>query len=107
MMTRRLMQTTEDPFNSQRWMGLFGAVAGFVLVGLVIGRYWPVQPSEDSLLASRPYVDPEILRGSVARLGVSFVSADAYVIPFEIASVLLLAALVGAIVVAWPKAEDL
>jgi NADH-quinone oxidoreductase subunit J len=46
------------------------------------------------------------MSGSVARLGVSFVNPDAYVIPFEVASVLLLAALVGAIVVAWPKVED-
>jgi NADH:ubiquinone oxidoreductase subunit 6 (subunit J) len=76
------------------------------LVAIVVLGYWPVQPSETNFLASRPYVDPEILRGSVARLGVSFVSADAFVVPFEIASVLLLAALVGAIVVAWPKAED-
>jgi NADH:ubiquinone oxidoreductase subunit 6 (subunit J) len=51
-------------------------------------------------------IDPEILNGSVARLGASFVNPDAYVLPFEVASILLLAALVGAIVVAWPKVED-
>ncbi len=36
-------------------------------------------------------------------LGISLVSPNAYVIPFELASVLLLAALVGAIVVSWPR----
>jgi NADH:ubiquinone oxidoreductase subunit 6 (subunit J) len=106
MMTRRLMQAVEPPFNSQKWLGLFGAVVGFVILVVVIGRYWPLQPGTDSFLASMPYVDPEVMRGSVARLGVSFVNPDAYVIPFEVASVLLLAALVGAIVVAWPKVED-
>jgi len=40
------------------------------------------------------------------QLGVSLVSPDAYVLPFELASVLLLAALIGAIVVAWPRKED-
>jgi len=39
-------------------------------------------------------------------LGVSLVSPDAYVIPFELVSVLLLAALIGAIVVAWPAREE-
>jgi NADH:ubiquinone oxidoreductase subunit 6 (subunit J) len=102
-MTRRLMQAVEAPFNSQRWLGLFGAVITFVILAVVLGRYWSPQPTTDSFVAS---VDPEILNGSVARLGASFVNPDAYVIPFEVASVLLLAALVGAIVVAWPKAED-
>ena len=106
MMTRRLMQAVEPPFNSQRWLGLFGAIITFVILAIVIGRYWPLAPSTDNFLASIPYVDPEVMNGSVARLGASFVNPDAYVIPFEIASVLLLAALVGAIVVAWPKAED-
>jgi NADH-quinone oxidoreductase subunit J len=39
-------------------------------------------------------------------LGVSLVSPEAYVIPFELVSVLLLAALIGAIIVAWPARED-
>jgi NADH-quinone oxidoreductase subunit J len=37
---------------------------------------------------------------SVALLGASLVSPDAFVLPFEVASVLLLAAMIGAIVVA-------
>jgi len=39
----------------------------------------------------------------VAELGKALVSTDAYVLPFEVASVLLLAALVGAVVVAWER----
>jgi NADH:ubiquinone oxidoreductase subunit 6 (subunit J) len=77
-----------------------------VIVAVVIVQLWPLTPGTDSLFGARPPVDPELLRGSVAALGRAFVSADAYVIPFELASVLLLAALVGAIVVAWPKEED-
>lgn len=106
MMTRRLMQTTESPFNAQPIAGLVGALVSFMIMVVVILQLWPLTPGEDSLLGARPPVDPEILRGSVAALGRSFVSADAYVVPFELASVLLLAALVGAIVVAWPKEED-
>jgi NADH:ubiquinone oxidoreductase subunit 6 (subunit J) len=36
-------------------------------------------------------------------LGEVLVSPNAYVLPFEVASVLLLAALIGSIVVAWKK----
>jgi len=43
---------------------------------------------------------------SIKLLGVSLVSPDAYVLPFELASVLLLAALIGAILVAWPRKEE-
>jgi NADH-quinone oxidoreductase subunit J len=106
MLTRRLMQTTESPFNSQPVAGIIGAVVGFIILAVVILQLWPLTPGMDSLFGARPAVDAEVLRGSVAALGRSFVSPDAYVIPFELASVLLLAALVGAIVVAWPKEED-
>jgi NADH-quinone oxidoreductase subunit J len=39
----------------------------------------------------------------ISDLGLALVSPDAYIIPFELASVLLLAALIGAIVIAWKK----
>ncbi len=106
MMTRRLMQATEQPFNSQRGLSFVGALASFVIMALVIGQYWPRVPNNELPMASKTIVDDVILQGSVAELGKSFVSVDAFVIPFEIASVLLLAALVGAILVAWPKTED-
>lgn len=40
---------------------------------------------------------------TLTQLGVALVSPDAYVIPFEIASVLLVAAMVGALYAAWGK----
>ena len=41
----------------------------------------------------------------MVELGIALVSPDGYVIPFEVASVLLLAALVGALYVARPQQE--
>ncbi|MDX1415647.1 MAG: NADH-quinone oxidoreductase subunit J [Candidatus Promineifilaceae bacterium] len=106
MMTRRLMQATEKPFNSQRGLGIVGALLTLVIMAFVITQYWPVAPSTEVPMASKTIVEDAIVQGSVAELGRSFVSVDAFVIPFEVASILLLAALVGAILVAWPKAED-
>ena len=109
MLTRRLMQSHESPFNSQPAFGLITAVGTFIVIGITFYQmrgFWPLQPSLDFPLASRPEISADILRGSVERMGQAFVSADAYVIPFEIASVLLLAAMVGAILIAWPKTEE-
>ena len=106
MMTRRLMQATEAPFNSQVWLALFTAVAAFALITTVIVQFWPFTPSTEQFFASRTEVPDSVLQGSVVQLGQAFVSADAYVLPFEIASVLLLAALIGAIIIAWPETRE-
>ena len=109
MLTRRLMQSHESPFNSQPLFGLVTAVATFLVILATFYQmrtFWPWQPSAEAPLASSPEVSADILRGSVERMGEAFVSADAFVIPFEIASVLLLAAMVGAILIAWPKTEE-
>jgi NADH-quinone oxidoreductase subunit J len=106
MMTRRLMQSTESSFNSQWGMGIFTALVAFALLVAVIANFWPLQPSAEQPLASRTVVPDSMLQDSTAALGRAFVSVDAFVIPFELASVLLLAALVGAILIAWPRAED-
>lgn len=109
MMTRRLMQTTETPFNSQNAFSAVTAVITFAVLLFVIAgmrEYWPLQPDATTAFASRPAVDESVINGSVLALGRSFVSADAYVLPFEVASILMLGAMVGAVVVAWPKPED-
>lgn len=105
MMTRRLMQTTESPYNSQWMLGGITAAGTFVVLVYVIFRWWPYEPAEVPL-ATGTAVPEGIIEGSVAALGRAFVSPTGYVIPFELASVLLLAALIGAILVAWPKAEE-
>jgi NADH-quinone oxidoreductase subunit J len=106
MMTRRLMQSHESSFNSQWVMGVITALITFVLLVAVIGNFWPLEPAAGQLLASRTEVPDSILQDSTAALGRAFVNVDAFVIPFELASVLLLAALVGSVLLAWPRAED-
>lgn len=105
MMTRRLMQTTETPFNSQ-WV--LGGITSLVLFGIllfVLLQLWPLQPGAEPSGAA-PDVPASVLQASVTQLGVSLVSVNQYVLPFEVASVLLLAALIGAIVVAWPERKE-
>jgi NADH-quinone oxidoreductase subunit J len=103
MMTRRLMQTSENPRNSQAIAALVGVVIAFAILVVVISRFYPLMPDAETLFGAALQVDPALIDSSVARMGRSFVSADAYVLPFEIASVLLLAALVGSIIIAWPR----
>jgi NADH:ubiquinone oxidoreductase subunit 6 (subunit J) len=106
MMTRRLMQARETPFNSQWGIGLVTAVLALAGISYIILNYWPVVPDANVPLAHRTPVDEAILQESVVTLGKSFVSAEAYVLPFEVASVLLLAALIGAILIAWPQQPE-
>lgn len=75
------------------FVGLFSAaVLGFVIFHLlsnVVGRYRPT-----------PFVD-EVFRSSLERIGTDLVTT--HILAFEIASVLLLGAMVGAAIIARPK----
>lgn len=109
MLTRRMMQTHETPFNSQPLLSGVTALGVFAVIAFVlyrISQYWPLQPDTAHPFGARPPLDDAILLDSVAALGRAFVNPDAYVLPFEVASILLLAALIGSILIAWPKAED-
>jgi len=101
MLTRRMMQAQDTPFNSQMGAGLVTAVLTFLLLAFVITRLW-----RNEIFDSRPDIPPAIMDQVVVQLGADFVSANAYVIPFLVASMLLLAALIGSIYVAWPQVED-
>lgn len=101
MMTRRLMQTTETAFNSQWQMGIVTSLLLFVVLFFVVVQFWPMDPAAGA--AGRPDVAPDLLAATVDQLGVALVSPDQYVLPFELASVLLLAALIGSIAIAWPE----
>lgn len=104
MMTRRLMQATEPAFNSQAPLGLLTSVLLFGLFVVVISQVFVINPNAQG--AFFPPAADDAIRNAVVDLGVSFVSADQYVLAFELASVLLLVALVGAIIIARPDVED-
>lgn len=86
MLTRRIMDPQQPRFNSQ-W-GLVGGFAALLFVGLaaVVTRVaWPV-------VAGAAPAD------AIQQLGAGFVGA--YVVPFEVASILLVVAMIGAIIIA-------
>ena len=97
MMTRRMMQTRETPYNSQWQWGLATSAFIFALFAYVILQVWP--------LTDRTIIQTSdaTLNNTVIEMGKAFVAAALYVIPFELASVLLQAALIGAIVIALPE----
>jgi NADH:ubiquinone oxidoreductase subunit 6 (subunit J) len=99
MLTRRMMQTRESPYNSQWLWGTITAVLVFALFAFVLIGTW-------GDIAGPPVVSDTVLRGMIVQLGIWFVSPDHYVIPFEVASILLLAALIGSIVIAMPEKKS-
>lgn len=103
MMTRRLMSTDESPFNSQWVAALFGTLLiGGLILFVIVGVF---SPFGDIIIANS--APPSLaVQESTVLLGRSFVDPDQYVIPFEIASVLLLGALVGSIAIARPEKES-
>ncbi len=94
MLTRRIVQDQGSPLNKGVWLAAILSLVLFIGLTLIV-----LNSGVDSVslpeLGTR--ADP------ISDLGVALVSPDAYIIPFELASVLLLAALIGAIVVAWKR----
>lgn len=94
MLTRRDMRDSGPQMNKNWWLG--GLVAALAFAGLVfLLQGWSGFSGTAAELPSG--FEP------VSLLGEALVSPEAYVLPFEIASVLLLAALVGAVYVAFNK----
>jgi NADH-quinone oxidoreductase subunit J len=92
MLTRRLAQDSGPRFNENwSWAVAVALVLFAALVWILANQ--PV--AHTSLVPLDARVDPLTL------LGAALVAPTGYVLPFELASVLLLAALIGAIVVAW------
>lgn len=96
MLTRRVMQDTGPQISSRAWIP---ALAGLVLfAGLVyVLSTWSGFSTQASPLPAEAH--------QVGALGLAFVNPDAYLIPFEVASVLLLGALIGSIYVASERKE--
>lgn len=97
MMTRRVMADTGPQVNDTWWLAAIAAVLLFAGLMTMFGQ---VPRFAQATLA--PLRD----QGALLRhLGRALVDVDMYVLPFELASILLLAALVGAMVVARPPAD--
>jgi NADH-quinone oxidoreductase subunit J len=92
MLTRRSMDDT-GPQTTRRWW-LAALIAAAMLAGILL--LVVSHPAASIVPAGEPPQD------SVRQLGVGLASVGGYVLPFELASVLLLAALIGAIFVARP-----
>ncbi len=88
MVTRRIMGITET-VNRQWPVAALAALLVVAMLGLVLlAQFGGVTPASD--------VPPD----TIERIGREFVNHQGFLLPFEVASVLLLAALIGAIVVA-------
>lgn len=91
MLSRGVMNPNQPRFNAQ-W-GVVGgfAVLLFVALATVVTRVpWP------TAAGGAPVAD--VPADAIARLGMDFVGA--YAVPFEVASVLLVVAMIGAIIIA-------
>ncbi len=96
MLTRHVMVDT-GPQTNQFWW-----VAIPVSVLLFVGLIWMFN-SWQGFTTQLPKLSPEAKTGMLKQLGQLLVSPDGYVLPFELASILLVAALIGAIWVAWDR----
>jgi NADH-quinone oxidoreductase subunit J len=96
MLTRRVMQDAGPQTNKNWWLG--GIVSLLLLGGLAVvlmnwQGFWTIAPS---------LTNPS---ERITQLGLALVSPDQYVLPFELASVLLVAGMIGAIYVAGEKKQ--
>lgn len=94
MLTRKVQQDSESTVNKGWWLAGIMALVLFTALVWMFSTWPGFQTPLPELPVGVDYIQV---------LGTALVSPNAYVIPFEIASVLLLAALVGAVVVAWER----
>lgn len=94
MLTRKDMRDQGPQTNRGWWVGALIAVLTFVGLFFLL-QGWNGLSKTAAVLPSG--------FDAVAELGTALVSPDAYVLPFEVASVLLVAALVGAVYVAFNR----
>jgi len=94
MLTRREMRDRGPQLRKDWWLAALLSLLVFAGLAFLL----VTQPGVNRSAA----VMPEGL-DTLGKLGAALVSPDAYVLPFEVASVLLLAALIGAVYVAASK----
>ena len=92
MLTRRVKQEPGSSVNKGWWL------AGLMSLVLFTALVWMLS-TWDGFQTTLPDLPENV--DMIKVLGTALVSPEGYVIPFEIASFLLLAALIGAVAVAW------
>ena len=91
MLSQRLMSPEFKARNEQWVGGLLAAAALFAVLAFILLRVnWPT-------------AEAAVPRDIIAQLGQALVEGDQFVLPFEVASVLLMVALVGAVIIAREK----
>lgn len=94
VMLTRSMTRLPEVFNQQWWLSaLVGALLFVMLAAGIILPVW----GQNGVLAGIPVSD---VVGTTTDLGVALVDGNQFVLPFELASLLLTAAMIGAIVIA-------
>lgn len=96
MLTRRVMQDSGPQSNSNWWLGALVAILFFAGIALIFINWQDFATLQPELADSS---------GKLSELGLALVSPDQYVLPFELASVLLVAGMIGAIFVAGEKKQ--
>jgi NADH-quinone oxidoreductase subunit J len=91
MLTGRVARETGPQTNSNWWLASLISLALFIGIIVVLNDWTGF---------TTPMPDLGAGANSLEQLGTALVSPDAYVIPFELASILLVAAMIGAIYVA-------
>ena len=94
MLTRKDLRDSGPQHNRGWWLSALLAVIAFTAL---LGTLW----GWDGLSRTAPALPAGF--DAVGALGDALVKPDAFVLPFEVASVLLLAALVGAVYVAFTR----
>ena len=94
MLTRRVMQDAGQQTNPNWWLAALLAVAlGAGLLSVLFTVNFPAEPTV------------AVPADNLRQLGLALVDPDQFAIPFEVASVLLIASMIGAIVVAGESAK--
>ena len=94
MLTRKEMRDRGPQMNRNWWIGVLLAVVSFGGLVFIVNGWSGVTKTASAYPSDFD---------AVSALGIALVSPDAYVLPFEVASVLLVAALIGAVYVAFNR----
>jgi len=94
MLTRRVMADTGPSHNPSWWLALISAL---VLLGGLLALILQVPAFALAGPTAQPAAD-----SGLSDLGTALVDVNRFLLPFEVASVLLLAALIGAMAIARP-----